>query len=260
MKLRFPHFLLGIPLIGLGLFLIIDGSQRSRPAPPPSTYLGPFRLLALPFLWTEWGEARRAGRLREATEYGKWITFILPGQWDLFLGFAWEIAYDLPSQNPDPHFQAESLIEALLLLEEGMRVHPSVKRLPILAAFMLQDRILWKKDPALEKAFQEIVGQSPKKAYLSYVDRVLTLCHKKKLPNLRKEVAGAFLAEAKFWLLKKRTQKAEPLLLRAARILEPTEETRAKLYKAVAKALKTKGSIPKPLLSRLAKDPAFAKQ
>ncbi len=251
--------LLSFPLSGVGLFLIYDGLQRTQPPPPPATYLGPFRLFALPFLWSEWGEARRAGRLREATEYGKWITFLLPGQWQLFLGFAWEIAYDLPASSEDPHTQASALVEALILLEEGMRVNPKVQKLPILAAFMIQDRILRKKNPALEKAFEEIVGNSPKKAFRAYLNRILAINPKKKLPDLRNEVANSFLVEARSLEKRKRLQEAASLLLRAAEILRPTDKERANLFRELAEALRTQNSIPKQLLLRLSKDPAYGK-
>ncbi len=259
MKQPSRRLLLGILLMGAGVFLMADGIRRTEPPPPPAAYIGPLRFYALPFLWSEWGEAQRSGRLREATEYGKWITFLLPRQWQLFVGFAWGIAYDLPANTEDPYIKAQTLVEALLLLEEGMRTNPQTRKLPVVAAFMLQDKILWKKDSALEKAFNEIVGHSPQKAFRAYLDRILALSPQKKLPDLRMEVAKGFVKEAKSWIQKKHFKKAIPMLIRAAKVLSPTAKMRARLFKDLAEALRTQKQIPKGLLPRLEQDPFWGK-
>ncbi|HHI79451.1 MAG TPA: hypothetical protein ENK02_05685 [Planctomycetes bacterium] len=256
---RLLRLILSCVLFLGGSFLIWDGFHRTRPAPPPSTYLGPLRYLTLPFLWSEWGEARRAGRLREATEYGKWITFFLPERWDLFLGFAWDLAYDLPGEARDPHFRAEALVQALLLLEEGMRFHPGVKRLPLMAAFLLQDRVLTKEDPSLEKAFEEIVGAPPRKAFRSYLDRLIALSPGQKLPDLREEVARGFVHEAKEYLKRGHLEKAGERFARAATVLEPSAKERAQLFREAATTLDAGKRPSQRLLSRLAEDPLFAK-
>jgi hypothetical protein len=96
--------------------------------------------LPVPFLWEQWARARERNDPAAAAACGRLLAWLLPEREDLFVGFAWELAYEGARSAGPPEAQVEFLLDALALLERGRRLHPHSPVIARTAAFILRDR------------------------------------------------------------------------------------------------------------------------
>ena len=115
---------------------------------------GPLQALPLPFVWAAWGEASLAQDQERAASYTRWLIELLPERKNLYVLFAGDLAFNLPAESTAEH-KAQRLLDAFLMLKEGMRLNPDSHELPDYAAFMIRQKC---RDEATRAAFEGMVG------------------------------------------------------------------------------------------------------
>ncbi|MFQ5503937.1 MAG: hypothetical protein ACE5F1_03965 [Planctomycetota bacterium] len=165
------QLILGLLFLGSGLALL--GPRALDLARPPTTaevlqLSGPLRGLPLPFLWRAWGRTRSDNDAIGAAGIGHWISTLFPEREDLYLYFAWVHAYDLGALSRNDEERVGHLLDALALIERGLRQHPNSSRVPALAAFLLMDRCSGK---SMQETYRRLTGQEALRQAGRYLDR-----------------------------------------------------------------------------------------
>lgn len=149
---------------------------------------GPFRGVPLPFLWTAWGEAQRRNDSTDAARFATWLTWLLPEREDLFLGFAYDLAYNAAARESNTARRARLLLDALHMLDEGQRAHPDEPMFAVNANFILLDRCV--RDDALRAAFETVSGRDVLEIAGAYAAIALELGPGIRLPLLRRAMTS----------------------------------------------------------------------
>jgi hypothetical protein len=147
--------LLGLAGMATALAGLRPVLQRLPRAPAPHELVhlaGPLCTLPVPFLWVQWAKARERNDPAAAAACGRMLAWLLPEREDLFVGFAWELAYEAARSAGPPTVQVEFLLDALALLERGRQLHPRSPVIARTAAFLLRDRCDIGLDPGTELA------------------------------------------------------------------------------------------------------------
>ncbi|GEM_PF-2741516 len=224
----------------------------------PIRLLGPLPGIALPFLWQEWGRARKDYDLKASLAALRWISRIRPDLPALHEGLAWQTAYDLADLEADPEARAARLSQALRVLDEAARLRPEDPRPLALGAFMLGDlcRPARPGGSELARAFEDSTGTKP--LDLARTRLELALGRRPELRGIKN--LSYFLAEGcdrhALQALAAGHPKAAALsLARAARILQGAAPRRAALRRTLAGLLERGGVLPADLLPRLNREP-----
>ncbi len=248
--------LLGLAAIAGGLLVLRP--LMSTTMPGTSAWLeltGPFRTLPLPFVWSAWNAANRRHDVAGIRATGRWLTWLSPQRRDLFLGHAWDLAHNLASLESSPERRARLLLEAVDLLDEGLRLHPRTWLFPAHAGFHLQTCA--EHDSALIPVFQRLTGQDPLQLAKRYFQAARRLA-----PGIRwlawQEALSDELSAVLAFLAGDRQAASQQL--RHAIALRTANPTRRALLERTAEAIERRLSrLPRDLSAKLRKDPVLSR-
>ncbi len=206
---------------------------------------GPLRGLALPFLWSSWGEAEREQEGHSAAASARWLTLLMPEREDLYLGFGWDRAYrPVPPGPARPEIEARGLLDGLSYLDEAASIHRESGDALALASFVILDRCLGPRAaPERRLAFERLRGSKASELAEDYLGRARERTGLEfRLGTLGSILALRFLEEGRY-------HPAARLLLKTAETLRALpsageeERERAKRLASMARTLESKSPL-----------------